>query len=147
MKSRIPTVLVCVDDMKASIELYRDILGLPCIKTGNRWSEFDEGGIKLGLHIQDSGAGVKGSRPVHRGEFSRWHMPEATKAGLQSGGSGGIPRPGHISHHNRSRRSCLEHFSNARNRLTRLRTKLTRWKSDRFALVLPLKLFNPALWQ
>ena len=64
MKSRIPTVLVCVDDMKASIELYRDLLGLPCIKTGNRWSEFDAGGIKLGLHIQDSGAGDKASRVV-----------------------------------------------------------------------------------
>ena len=64
MNTSIPSIIICVDDMESSIRLYRDLLGLPCRKTGNRWSEFNAGKFRLGLHIQDSGAQDKASGVV-----------------------------------------------------------------------------------
>lgn len=58
------TVIVCVDDMTASVALYRDHLGLPCRQTGNRWTEFDAGGYTLALHIQDEGGAAKANGVV-----------------------------------------------------------------------------------
>lgn len=60
----LPTVIVCVDDMPASVHLYRDLLGLPCRQTGNRWTEFDAGGFTLALHIQDEGGAAKANGVV-----------------------------------------------------------------------------------
>ena len=64
MNTKMGAVIVCVDDMEGSIRLYRDILGLPCRKTGKRWTEFDAGGFTFALHIQDAGGREKASGVV-----------------------------------------------------------------------------------
>jgi len=43
-------VFYFVSDMKRAVAFYRDVLGLTLVSEGERWSLFDLGGIRLGLH-------------------------------------------------------------------------------------------------
>lgn len=44
-------VMVVVSDMTRSVAFYRDVLGLPLRYQTPEWSEFDVGGVGLGLHL------------------------------------------------------------------------------------------------
>jgi catechol 2,3-dioxygenase-like lactoylglutathione lyase family enzyme len=63
MVNGLNTLLCQVDDMDRAVAFYRDVLGLQPNLVTPYWSDFDLGGIRLGLHPPfREGAGEGGSR-------------------------------------------------------------------------------------
>ena len=51
MLGHLDQVWFWVRDMDRAVDFYRDVLGLPLVhRSGNEWSEFDGGGVRLALH-------------------------------------------------------------------------------------------------
>jgi predicted enzyme related to lactoylglutathione lyase len=51
MLKQLNTLMVYVHDMPRAVAFYRDVLGLPLEIESPGWSQFDLGGVTLGLHM------------------------------------------------------------------------------------------------
>lgn len=56
-------------EMERSVAFYRDVLGLPLEFSSPHWSQFNVGGIKLGLHPS-----LSGHNPPHGAYGSGWFV-------------------------------------------------------------------------
>ena len=51
MLKQLNTLMVYVHDMPRAVAFYRDVLGLPLEMESPGWSQFDLGGVTMGLHM------------------------------------------------------------------------------------------------
>jgi catechol 2,3-dioxygenase-like lactoylglutathione lyase family enzyme len=59
MFDKFELVMVIVSDMDRSVAFYRDVLGLKLLFQSPQWSQFDVGGVGLGLHPQGKDVDVQ----------------------------------------------------------------------------------------
>ncbi|MQA33388.1 VOC family protein [Modestobacter roseus] len=64
MASGVASVWVPVSDMDRARAFYRDTLGLPETKTDEDWSEFDAGGVMIGLNGRESARSADGGAVI-----------------------------------------------------------------------------------
>lgn len=63
-------------DMEAGVAFYRDVVGLPLVRSGSEWAEFDAGPVRFALHRTD-GQTPKGGTIVLRVDdldAARWAL-------------------------------------------------------------------------
>ena len=63
-------VMVVVSDMERSVAFYRDVLGLTPRIVSPYWSDFEVGGVTLGLHPESPGLAVNPQGGVQFGFYT-----------------------------------------------------------------------------